>query len=138
MNKKGIYLIDDDELINISTQIQISEYFDVNEFYIETFTDPIDAIEEIKFNFSQNIEPTICIIDFQMPKMNGDKVVRIIKEFHPETKCIMLSGNSSASIVADLVDENLLDFYISKPWEKKELLDKLNQCLPIINKISFE
>jgi CheY-like chemotaxis protein len=136
MSKIGIYCIDDDNLINVITKHQISEYVNTDRYFLETFTNPIEAIEEIKINFNDGIQPTVCLIDFQMPEMTGDQVVRKIKESFPDTKCVMLSGNSSASIVSDLVDENLLDYYISKPWSKEELIEKINDCLPPIFKFS--
>ena len=135
--KYGIYVIDDDEFINVATQFQISQYLNSDEISIESFINPLEAIEEIKYNAAQGLKPILCIVDFQMPEITGDKLVRQIKGLFPETKFIMLSGNSSASLVSDLVDENLLDFYLGKPWDKDELLDKVNKCLPPIHQLNI-
>jgi len=63
--------------------------------------------------------------------LNFYEVVRIVKERFPDVKIIMLSGNSNAILVSDLEEDGLLDFYLTKPWDNDDLLDKLNQCLPL-------
>jgi DNA-binding NtrC family response regulator len=57
-----------------------------------------------------------------MPEMNGAELIRNIKINHPEMKCIMLSGQANAIQVDDLVNDNLLDSFIPKPWNEEDLI----------------
>jgi YesN/AraC family two-component response regulator len=66
-----------------------------------------------------------------MPTMTGAEFIRKIKAIHPELKCIMLSGQASAIHVDDLVNDNLLESFIAKPWEEEDLL---NIIQPILEK----
>ncbi|MEY3151648.1 MAG: hypothetical protein RLZZ333_245 [Bacteroidota bacterium] len=43
----------------------------------------------------------------------------------------MLSGQANAIQVDDLVNDNLLDSFISKPWEEADLVKAIE---PILNK----
>lgn len=53
--------------------------------------------------------------------MTGAELVRSLKDLFPEMKFIMLSGQASAIHVDDLVNDNLLESFVSKPWDEKEL-----------------
>jgi CheY-like chemotaxis protein len=128
---KGIYCLDDDQLITVILRFQLSKALTGSSFVLEVENDPHAFLDLISTNASNGIEPMVCIIDFQMPVMRGDEVVRIVKQRFPDVKIIMLSGNSNAILVSDLEEDGLLDFYLNKPWDNDELLDKVNQCLPL-------
>ncbi|MCE2712337.1 MAG: response regulator [Cryomorphaceae bacterium] len=128
---KGIYCLDDDQLITVILRFQISSVLKGSNIVLEVENDPHLFLELLSRNASVGVEPVACIIDFQMPLMRGDEVVRIVKERFPDVKIIMLSGNSNAILVSDLEEDGLLDFYLTKPWDNDDLLDKLNQCLPL-------
>jgi CheY-like chemotaxis protein len=98
---------------------------------VEIINDPQSALQMLDGHVREGINPTLLIVDFQMPDIRGDELVRTIKERYPNIKVIMLSGNSSAILVSDLEEDGLLDFYIAKPWNKDELLEKVNLCLPL-------
>jgi DNA-binding NtrC family response regulator len=110
---------------------QLRKHFEDNTIVIELIDNPkkvIPFLEECKNN---GITPILGIIDYQMPDINGAQLIRIIKKQHPSMKFIMVSGNSSAMQVSDLVEDNYLNFYLSKPWEEDDLINKINNCLPI-------
>ncbi|MDG0973298.1 MAG: response regulator [Crocinitomicaceae bacterium] len=137
MKKYGIFCIDDDNIINTVAKFQINSVANKGVHVVESFDDPLEAMHELKNYARDNIDISFCLVDFQMPKMQGDQFIRTLKQHFPACRCIMLSGNSSASLVSDLVEDNLLEYYISKPWEKLDLLEKINHCLPIPAKLSL-
>lgn len=128
---KGIYCLDDDQLITVILRFQLTSALKGNSFVLEVENDPHIFLELMNTNAMNGIEPIVCIVDFQMPLMRGDEVVRIVKERFPNVKIIMLSGNSNAILVSDLEEDGMLDFYLTKPWDNDDLLDKVNQCLPL-------
>jgi two-component system response regulator YesN len=128
---KGIYCIDDDQLITEILKYQLAVHLDSEKFSVECLNDPLSVIDTIKEAATKGVEPVICIIDFQMPFLRGDELTRLLKDEYPEVKIIMLSGNSNAILVSDLEEEGMLDFYLSKPWSKDQLLSRINDCLPL-------
>jgi len=80
-------------------------------------------------NYIKN-DPTIGLIlmDINMPEMNGYEATKQIREFNKEVIIISqtayaLAGDREKSIEAGCDD------YISKPINKKELLEKIEKCL---------
>lgn len=132
----GIYCVDDDKLITLAVSHQLKSAFSPPGFHIEAFNNPIDALEQIEVNTFRGIHPRILVIDFEMPEMKGDELIRKLKQKFPEAKAIMLSGNSDAIRVSDLADEGLLDFYLSKPWSREEIIRICNSCLPLNRKLA--
>jgi CheY-like chemotaxis protein len=128
---KGVYCIDDDQLITVILKYQLSEALSDTNLILEVENDPDILMELMILNAADGIEPVVCIVDFQMPIMRGDEVIRMIKEKFPDVKVIMLSGNSNAILVSDLEEDGLLDYYLTKPWNKEDLLEKINLCLPL-------
>lgn len=131
MPEYAFYAFDDDHLIATHLQYQLESLFDYSDIKVEVFNNPIEGLERIKTNEVGGIRTIGCLVDFQMPELRGDHVVRELKSFAPWAKIIMLSGNSSAIIVSDLADEGLLSFYIEKPWDLNELKEKINEILPL-------
>lgn len=131
MNIKAIYCVDDDDVINKVLLFQISKFIESEEIVVETCNHPKECIEMMKENQRLGIEPLICVVDFQMPEMRGDEFSRSVKSLFPKIKIIMLSGNSNALLVSELEEEGCLDFYLTKPWEKDDLKDKINLSLPL-------
>ncbi len=110
---------------------QLEKFLDPSTFVVEGHSCPLKAIDAIRSNNSSGFSPVLCIVDYQMPKMNGDEFIKTIRKEFPTSKALMLSGNSNAFAVSDLVEENLLDQYLSKPWEEKDLYSKVKSCLPL-------
>lgn len=133
---KGIYCIDDDKFITSILKFQLVQSLSQEIFNVEILNDPRVIFETLNLHSKHGIDPIIMIVDFQMPHLRGDELIREVKSKYPEIKVIMLSGNSNAILVSDLEEEGLLDFYLMKPWDISELIDKLNRCLPLNLKIN--
>ena len=129
-SRHGFYAFDDDLLITTHLLYQLELLFENTEIILDVFNNPIKGLEKIKQNEADGIRTIGCLMDFQMPELRGDLVIRELKSFAPWSKVIMVSGNTSDKLVADLADEGLLSFYIEKPWEDRELKEKINEILP--------
>lgn len=129
--KYAVVCVDDDPYILQSIGFQVEKLIDNKTTIVEYYTDPGVVLKNIDLLTNEGIEIILAIVDFQMPNLNGAELVRTIKEQHPEIKCLMLSGQASAIHVDDLVSDNLLESFISKPWDENELFDAI---APIINK----
>jgi len=52
-----------------------------------------------------------------------------VKEKYPEIKCLMLSGQANELVTQQLEEEEVLDGFISKPWNEEELREKVDPLI---------
>ena len=118
-----IYLVEDELAICHLVTDELKNYkLDVNYFH-----DGLSAIAA--FN---NKKPDICIIDLGLPDMDGIEVVRHVRN-DPNVGIIILSGRGS------LPDKVLglelgADDYLSKPFDPRELVARINSILRRLDK----
>ncbi|MCK5536787.1 MAG: response regulator, partial [Bacteroidales bacterium] len=72
----------------------------------------------------------VVITDFKMPNMNGMELIERIKEAHPNTKCMILSGFLETDIVTD---KSLVYEFISKPFKKDAVIDLIENAFSSLN-----
>jgi CheY-like chemotaxis protein len=127
--KYAIVCIDDDPIILQMLSFQLQKYIDGDCTLIEFFTNPLEAIDSIDELTGEEMDILFVIVDYQMPELNGADLVRRIKLNYPGIKFIMLSGQANAIQVDDLVNDNLLESFISKPWNEEVLLKAITPFL---------
>jgi DNA-binding NarL/FixJ family response regulator len=96
---------------------------------LEYFTDPSEALINIDQLVAEKIDIIFIIVDYLMPKMTGAELIREIKAKHPNLKCVMLSGHANPISIEALNKENMLESFISKPWNEEELFDTIRPIL---------
>jgi DNA-binding NtrC family response regulator len=84
---------------------------------------------------SLGLHPDIVSLDFSLPDMTGEEVLRRIKAFDPEIGVIILSGQKDIGTAVKLLREGAFD-YIIKDAETKERLQ--NSLFHIKDKISLK
>lgn len=78
---------------------------------INIYDDPVQF-------YSQNKEYKLVISDFDMPSINGQEFIKLVKERNPKVKTIIYSG-----IVDEIKELNLeIDSFLFKPMEFESLL----------------
>ena len=127
--KYAIVCIDDDPFILQMLSFQLQKYIDGECTLLEFSTNPLEALENINQLIFEEIDVIFILVDYQMPELNGAELIRRIKMIHPRMKCIMLSGQANALQVDDLVNDNLLDSFISKPWNEEDLVRVITPIL---------
>ncbi|MBI3008102.1 MAG: response regulator [Candidatus Omnitrophica bacterium] len=121
MEKKRILVIDDEP--NLLEVIRLR--LEANDYEVLTAQDPLAGLEIAKEEM-----PDLIIMDVIMPKVNGLRLLRILKR-EDETKdipVIILSvkwhdNNHKAGVDAGA------DYYLTKPYDPKELLDTVKKVL---------
>lgn len=121
--------MDDDPHILQMLGFQLDKIINGKSTLVEYFTEPDLAVEGISKLSGEEIDIIFLIVDYRMPTMTGAEFIRKVKTIHPELKCIMLSGQASAIHVDDLVNDNLLESFIAKPWEEEDLLNVIQPIL---------
>jgi len=133
MIKHAIICVDDDPFITQLLNFQMGRLVNEETTIVESFTDPnkvMGAIDEMK---ELGYDIPFIIVDYQMPELSGGQLIRSVKEKYPEIKCLMLSGQANELVTKQLEEEEVLDGFISKPWNEEELREKVD---PLIARLS--
>lgn len=127
--KYAVVCVDDDAFILQMLGFQLSKIVDHKYTLLEYFTDPSEALINIDQLVNEKIDIIFIIVDYLMPKMTGAELIREIKAKHPNLKCVMLSGHANPISIEALNKENMLESFISKPWNEEELFDTIRPIL---------
>jgi DNA-binding response OmpR family regulator len=116
-------LVDDEPDLNLAIKIVLQE----NGFKVDSFTDPLLALEEVR---KEAYLYDLIILDIKMPDMNGFELYREIKKIDNKVKICFLTGSELYhGEYADIF--NTLDgrYFIQKPIENEELIARLNKII---------
>ena len=124
---KRILLIDDEPDITFT----IKDILEDNGFQVESFNDPILALNYYKVNFY-----ALVILDIKMPKMDGFELYNKIREKDPKVKICFLTAITKFNeefrkirlALGKTINE---DYFIQKPVEMEDLLKKLTSIINI-------
>lgn len=81
------------------------------DFNILTFTNPLEALEEIK----GNEQIPLVLIDQVMPQISGLELASDIKDLNRFTTLIMLTGNATKELAIEAIRKNLFWEFLEKP-----------------------
>ena len=74
-------------------------------------------------------EPVDVIVsDQRMPGMTGVEFLRVVKESHPDTVRIVLSGFTELQSVTDAVNEGAIYKFLTKPWDDTQLRGHIEEA----------
>lgn len=130
--KYAVVCVDDDPFILQMLSFQLTKVVNQKHTLIEYFTDPSEAFINIDALVKEKIDVIFIIVDYQMPEMTGAQLIRAIKSKHPKLKCIMLSGQANPISVEELLQDELLESFIAKPWNEEVLFQAIQ---PIIESL---
>jgi CheY-like chemotaxis protein len=125
----SLIVVDDDPFIIQMLGFQLKKLVQIPDLSFEYFTNPEEAYSGLINMLNNSINPVMLITDYQMPEMTGAELIRKSKAIHRELSCILLTGYANAIQVDDLVNDELLDGFISKPWSEEDLTSTI---LPIL------
>ncbi|MBQ8038734.1 MAG: response regulator [Lachnospiraceae bacterium] len=69
-------------------------------------------------------QPAVCTMDITMPVMDGIEALKVIREFDPNAKVVMLTAAGQQSKIVEAVKSGAAEF-ITKPFEKDEVIRTL-------------
>jgi DNA-binding NtrC family response regulator len=109
--KKRILIADDEEIVVRSCLRILS----ADQFEIDTVSNGLEAIEK-----AAEKDYDMLILDIMMPKMSGMEVLQRIKESHPDTDVIMITGLNQIETAVKAMKLGAFD-YLPKPFDPEEL-----------------
>jgi signal transduction histidine kinase len=79
----------------------------------------------------------VVVLDVKMPGMNGIEVLKHIKDHHPKTEVILLTGNATTSDGVEGIKSGAFD-YLTKPIELEHLTNKIFQAYEKVLNVEAE
>jgi len=128
MNKKIILCVDDEKIVLESLRSELEGKF--AEPYILEFAESGDeALEVIADLIADGDQLALIVTDYLMPGLKGDEILTKIYEKHPDSRQIMLTGQANLEGITNAINNAKLYRYISKPWEKSDLLLTIREAI---------
>ena len=128
MTKFAILCVDDEPLILNSVIRQLQDEFE-GKYTYEAAESAEEALEVLAELEEEKIKTIVIVSDWLMPGMKGDEFLIEVHKRFPNVVKILLTGQADeaaierANIYADL------HRYISKPWDKKDLIGAIRSGL---------
>ena len=127
INSKNILIVDDESDITFT----IKSILENNGFKVDSFTDPISALDNYQINFYD-----LIILDIKMPKMDGFELYIKIREQDPKVKICFLTAIATFNeefrktrlVLGKTINE---DYFIQKPIKIEDLIKKLTSIMNI-------
>ncbi|MBU1775572.1 MAG: response regulator [Gammaproteobacteria bacterium] len=116
---KKILLVDDEQNVLNALRRELKDHYD-----IVTFDNPAAALEHCK-----NTQFDLVIADYKMAGMNGVEFLEQFGQLQPDASRLMLSGQADINALIRIINETHIYRFLSKPWEKAELLNSIGQAL---------
>jgi DNA-binding response OmpR family regulator len=122
MNKR-VLLVDDEPDLNLTLKMVLEE----NGFKVDSFTDPLSALENFKEEAAGSHD--LVILDIKMPNMNGFELYRQIKKIDDKAKvCFLTAGEMDyEQFGKELIPALENNCYIQKPIDNETLIRRLNK-----------
>ena len=121
MEKRIILCVDDEKIVLESLRGELEGKFP--DPYALEFAESGDEALEVIDDLAVNGEQLALIVsDYIMPGLMGDELLTKVREKYPEARQIMLTGQASIEGITNAINNARLYRYISKPWEKNDLL----------------
>lgn len=125
----GILVVDDEEITLTMLRRVLKAYGFSN---IVTVLNAAQAIKVI----SRAEQPFFIVISDQvMPGMSGTDFLAQVKVISPETRRIIMTGLSDATIVVEAINTGSVHKFIAKPWDNDELTAVIKAELTTFEKI---
>ncbi len=118
--KRKILVIEDD--MDIAELVKL--VLETESYTVESVLDPLEAIDKAK-----SYKPDAILLDLLMPKLNGWEIFKQLrkdKEFDDVPIAILTAKSEEIDTMVGLHVMNA-DGYITKPFGKQELIDKINE-----------
>ena len=120
--KPVIMIVDDEEGIRKALKRLFMD-FDAEVITAASGAEALARLEEV--------HPVIIISDQRMPQMTGTEFLQKSREKHPNAVRILLTGYADIQATIDAINQGAVKYYISKPWDDDQLLERVRETLDI-------
>lgn len=128
MARSTILCVDDEKIILDSLKSQLKSHFG-SKFSYEIASNAEEAFEVIEELYESGVRILVIVSDWLMPGIKGDEFLIKVHERFPDIVKFMLSGQADESAIENAYKNANLRRCITKPWEEKELLGAIDDCI---------
>lgn len=124
MDRHRLLFVDDEKRILTSLQRNLLD----SPYDCDYFSDPEQALLSISNN-----RYAVIVSDIKMPDLSGIEFLKKASEIDSLPIRIILTGNSELSETIDSINNAKVQFYLQKPWKKKELLATISEAVALFD-----
>jgi class 3 adenylate cyclase len=128
MKNGYIICVDDEKIILDSLQSHLNRNFGMDH-HVEISESGSEALELVDELLKSGNEILVVITDQLMPGMKGHELLKNIYASSPSSYNILLTGHSDIDAVTEAVNHANLYRYISKPWERNDLILTVKEAI---------
>jgi two-component system response regulator AtoC len=124
MNSKDdmIFIVEDDEMYSTMFNHKLREYSDGK---IRRFFTGKECIDNLHLN------PSLVVLDYQLPDINGLETLKQIKEYNPETMVVALTDNNDNNVKQKLIDSGVNNYFQKSKDTYDRICKTINYLLTI-------
>ncbi len=121
----NILLVDDSKTVRYKLREILTQYAIGHNWGNFKMTEAVDGVEALKVIEGKEVD--IVFLDWNMPNMNGDDVVREIRrnQEHNKLRIIMLTMEGSKESVTRMI-KNGVNGYVLKPFKDEKIYQALD------------
>jgi DNA-binding NtrC family response regulator len=128
MENKAILSVEDDQEALNALRMQLERNFS-DEYMLEFAQNVDEAISVIDELIATQVNVILLLSDWYMPVKNADVLVEYIKSKNPNVRVIVLSGQLNMEKAGQMLDEQIIDRVIMKPWDETTLVSQIKTFL---------
>ncbi|MFK7824742.1 MAG: sigma-54-dependent transcriptional regulator [Oligoflexales bacterium] len=114
-----ILVVDDDEILRLTVKLALEP----NGYTVDEAVDGLEAVEKVKKNGNYQV----CLLDVNMPRMNGMEALQRIKEMYPQIFCLILTAHSDVKDAVRAIKYGAYD-YLEKPVDTDQILEMIESA----------
>lgn len=134
MEKYHILCVDDETIVLQSLRRELLQDPFFSEFSIDIADSGSNALSYLDEILGEGDLVPVILSDQRMPSMNGDAFLVEAMRKSPDTLCILLTGFSDINAIVNLVNNNALYRYLSKPWDRNDLIMTVKEAFRAWNR----
>jgi len=118
--EKSILVVDDEK----NAVRAIERTLSLDGYHVLTAGSAMEGFELLAIN-----RVAVVISDQWMPDMNGNEFLSRVREIHPETVRILITGRGDLESVTDAINKGAIFKFLTKPWDDDSLRDMVGEAL---------
>jgi DNA-binding NtrC family response regulator len=120
MESNAILCVDDEDILLFALENELRAAFG-DRFLYETAPGAEQALAMIQRLAEEGVRTALVISDWLMPGMKGDEFLMIVRDRHPDTKVILMTGHAEEEAIAKILGDGRVLAVLRKPWKSGEL-----------------
>ena len=123
MKKRKIFLIEDNKTEGLLLKLALNS---IENIEVNTFTNGHYVIEKIQEN------PDIALVDIMLPDISGFEIIKIIREYNPAIKIIVVSAQKDIELIGKLQSMGIYNYIVKSEYAIQYLKEVLNDLFIIL------